>query len=92
MVNNITILVSYNKLYHYILAKYEEDRRIDFINIRVAAGEISKVFAIFIYNDNIAECDEMLILNISALTCGVVIGRNDTSNITTRDDDGRRWG
>ena len=48
------------------------------------------MFAIFIYNDNIAECDEMLILNISALTCGVVIGRNDTSNITITDDDGRR--
>ena len=48
------------------------------------------MFAVSIYNDNIAECDKILILNISALTCGVVIGRNDTSNITIRDDDGRR--
>ena len=70
------------------LVIYEEDHRIDFINVSVAAEEMLKLFAVSIYDDNIAECDKMLILNISALTCEVVIGRSNTSNVTIRDDDG----
>ena len=50
---------------------------------------MSKLFAVYIINDDITECDEILILSISALTCEVVIGRNNTSEVIIRDDDGR---
>ena len=63
---------------------------VDFITVSVAAEEMSKLFDVYIIDDDITECDEILILSISALTCEVVVGRNNTSEVIIRDDDGRR--
>ena len=58
----------------------------------VPADKISVTFAVNIINDNISECNETfsLMLSIAAAPCGVVNGRNDTSEVMIRDDDGRR--
>ena len=56
------------------------------------AGEILKSFTIRIIDDDIAECDEMfqLALSIPTPPCEVVNGRNNITEVTIRDDDGRR--
>ena len=53
---------------------------------------MSKSFTIDIINDDVSECNEIfsLMLSIPTLPCGVVIGRNDISEVMIRDDDGRR--
>ena len=53
---------------------------------------MSKSFTINIANDNIAECDETLLLMLSIPTppCEVVNGGNNISEVIIRDDDGRR--
>ena len=53
---------------------------------------MSKSFTINIINDNIAECDETLLLMLTIPTppCEVVIGRKGISEVMIRDDDGRR--
>ena len=60
--------------------------------VSVAAKEMSKPFIINIINDNITECDETFKLTFSIISppCEVVIGKNDTSKVMIRDDDGRR--
>ena len=69
-----------------------EDYRGDSIVVSIAIEEISKSFTINIINDDVSECNEKfsLMLSIPTLPCGVVIGRNDTIEVTIRDDDGRR--
>ena len=60
----------------------------------VPADKISVTFAVNIINDDISECNEtfslMLTNSIPTPPCGVVIGRNDTSEVMIRDDDGRK--
>ena len=58
----------------------------------VPADKISVTFAVNIINDDITECNETfsLMLSIPTPPCEVVIGRNNTSEMIIRDDDGRR--
>ena len=53
---------------------------------------MSQSFTINIINNNISECDETfkISLSIPSSTCGVVSGRNNTSEVMIRDDDGKR--
>ena len=53
---------------------------------------MSNSFTIDITNDDVSECDETfsLMFSIPTLPCGVDIGRNNISEVTIRDDDGRR--
>ena len=69
-----------------------EDYRGDSIVVSIAVEEISTSFTINIINDDVSECNEMfsLMLSISTPPCGVDIGRNDISEVTIRDDDGKR--
>ena len=83
----LLLIVSDNKI---LLIIINLSLGVDFITVSVAAEEMSKLFDVYIINDDITECDEILILSISALTCEVVIGRNNTSEVIIRDDDGRR--
>ena len=49
-------------------------------------------FTINIINDYVSECDESskLTLSVPSSTCGVVSGGTDTTEVTIKDDDGRR--
>ena len=60
--------------------------------VSVAAEQLSKSFTMNIINDNIIECDETfkLTLSVPALTCGVVNGTADTTEVTIRDNDSRK--
>ena len=60
--------------------------------IIIPAGEILKSFTVNIINDNIAECDETfrLALSVSTPPCEVVNGRNNITEVTIQDNDGRR--
>ena len=53
---------------------------------------MSKSFTISVVTDNITECDETfkLTLSVPASICGAVNGETDTTEVTIRDDDGRR--
>ena len=65
-----------------------EDYRIDSTTVSVAAGYMSKSFAINIINDNITECHETFKLTFNVLTsiCEVVSGKHDTTEVTIKDD------
>ena len=58
----------------------------------VPADKISVTFAVNIINDDVSECNETfsLMLSIPTPPCGVVTGKNNTSEVIIRDDDGRR--
>ena len=62
------------------------------ITVMVPADKISVTFAVNIINDDVSECNETfsLMLSIPTPPCGVVIGKNNTSEVIIRDDDGRR--
>ena len=58
----------------------------------VAANETSTSFNISLINNDVSECDEKfkLTLTVPSSTCGVVSGKTDTTEVTIKDDDGRR--
>ena len=61
------------------------DYRINSTTDSVAAGEMSKSFTINIINDDITECNETFNLTLSFITCGVVSGKTDTTEVTIKD-------
>ena len=62
----------------------------DSTTISIAAGVMSKSFAINIINDYTIECNETFILTLSALACGVVSGISNITEVTIRYDVGKR--
>jgi RHS repeat-associated protein len=58
------------------------------ITVNFAAGETSKIVAIPIVNDTIAELDETLQLTLTAPTGGAIIGQQGSATLTIVDNDG----
>ena len=58
----------------------------------VPADTRSTTFTINIINDDVSECDESfkLALSVPSSTCGVVSGGTNTTEVTIKDDNGRR--
>ena len=58
----------------------------------VPADTRSTTFTINITIDDVLECDESfkLALSVASSTCGVVSGGTNTTEVTIKDDDGRR--
>ena len=58
----------------------------------VPADTRSTTFIINIINDDISECNESfkLTLSVPSSTCGVVSRGTNTTEVTIKDDDGRR--
>ena len=61
------------------------DYRINSTTDSVAAGEMSKSFTINIINDDTTECNETFYLTLSFMTCGVVSGTTDITEVTIKD-------
>ena len=60
--------------------------------IVIPANITSTSFTINIINDNISECNELfkIVLSVPTSTCGVIVGNNNISEVTIKDDDGKR--
>ena len=70
-----------------------DDYRIFSTAVNVPIAEITLFsFNVQIINDGIAECDETfsLMLSVPSPPCEVVNGRNNTSIVTIRDNDGKK--
>ena len=49
----------------------------------------SKSFTINIINDNTIECDEKFKVMLTTGTCGINVGRTNSTEVIIKDDDGR---
>ena len=60
--------------------------------LNIPANITSTSFTINIINDNISECNKLfkIVLSVPPSTCGVIVGNNNTSEVTINDDDGKR--
>ena len=64
-----------------------EDYNRSFIRVNVSAGVTMQPLTINIIDNNIVECNEILVVSVT--TCGVIVGSNRISEVMIRDDDGK---
>ena len=58
--------------------------------VTVPAGVITQSFTIATVNNDIVECDETFTVTISSVTtCGVTIGRDNSTEVIITDDDSK---
>ena len=58
--------------------------------VAVPAGVMMQSFTIDIVNNSIVECDETFTVTISSVTtCGVTIGRDNSTEVIITDDDSK---
>ena len=61
------------------------------MSVNISAGVMRQSFAIDIINDNIVECNEIFNVAIVSVTaCGVTIGSNNRSEVTIKDNNGKK--